>query len=207
MPDALSWLGMRIDDAYGARVGDVEDVFLEADGSPRWIFTRPARVLIPAGEAMAGAGRVWVPYEKDLIKRAPAVASLDGLTPELEAATWRWFAHSGGRAGWVAHGRRSMPWVNGYSAERQPVGEQPPVEPRAEQPLPPLRTPPPPQPEPAYADAADDGRSVVMVFNIGCDDGARRAAPAPRPRRAADDDWQQAAMRALEEYARRSGSG
>ena len=39
MPEALSWLGMRIDDAYGARVGMVHDVYLEADGSPRWIFT------------------------------------------------------------------------------------------------------------------------------------------------------------------------
>src|SRR5688572_27119789 len=77
MPDALSWLGMRIDDAYGARVGDVDDIYLEADGTPRWIFARPGRVLIPAAEAMAGAGRVWVPFEKELIKNAPSVTSLD----------------------------------------------------------------------------------------------------------------------------------
>ena len=84
MPDAMSWLGMRIDDAYGARVGDVEDVYLETDGTPRWIFARPGRVLIPAEEAMAGAGRVWVPYEKELIRGAPAVTSLDQVTPEHE---------------------------------------------------------------------------------------------------------------------------
>ena len=47
MPEALSWIGMRIDDAYGARVGAVHDVYLEADGSPRWIFTLRRRVLDP----------------------------------------------------------------------------------------------------------------------------------------------------------------
>src|SRR5687768_10338163 len=138
MPDALSWLGMRIDDAYGARVGDVDDVYLEADGTPRWIFTRPGRVLIPAQEAMAAGGRVWVPYEKELIKSAPALASLDQVTPEHEAATWRWFSHGADHTGWVAHGR--VPWVRGYDAEaararRSEIHHEQP----AREPLPPLR--------------------------------------------------------------------
>jgi hypothetical protein len=187
---------MRIDDAYGARVGDVDDVYLEADGTPRWIFTRPGRVLIPAAEAMAGAGRVWVPYEKELIKNAPAVASLDHVTPEHEAATWRWFSGAPNQAGWVSHGK--IPWVRGFDAEaarrrREPVHEQP---------LPPLREAHQPQPAPPpHADQGADGRQVVMVFNIGCDDGSRR-----NPVRSADDGWDEAAARALDEYARRSGT-
>jgi hypothetical protein len=200
MPDAMSWLGMRIDDAYGARVGDVEDVYLEADGTPRWIFTRPGRVLIPATEAMAAGGRVWVPYEKEQIKNAPAVASLDHVTPEHEAATWRWFSRSGDHSGWVSHGR--MPWVRGYDAQaaraRAHRAAEPTPEPRQPEPLPPLReapAPPPAQRQPS------DGRQVVMVFNIGCEDTAQRA-----PVRASDDGWDEAAARALEEYARRTGT-
>ena len=102
MPDALSWLGMRIDDAYGARVGEVRDVYLEADGSARWIFTGRHRVLIPAREAIAGAGRVWVPYERELIEGAPRVWSLTEVTPVLEAMTRRWYAAGRDRSGWAA---------------------------------------------------------------------------------------------------------
>lgn len=177
MPDALSWLGMRIDDAYGARVGDVADVYLEADGTPRWIFTRPGRTLIPAKEAMAGGGRVWVPYEKDLIKNAPAVAALQYVTPEHEAATWRWYSREADHSGWVAHG--NVPAA-----------------------LPPLREAPasPPPQAPRTRESAN-GRQVVMVFNIGCEDAPRIESP-----RAVDDGWDEAAARALDEYARRSGT-
>lgn len=102
VPDALSWLGMRIDDAYGARVGEVRDVYLEADGSARWIFTGRRRVLIPAGEALAGAGRVWVPYDRELIAGAPRVWSLTEVTPLLEAATRRYYAAGRDHSGWAA---------------------------------------------------------------------------------------------------------
>lgn len=193
MPDAMSWLGMRIDDAYGARVGDVDDVYLEADGTPRWIFTRPGRVLIPAQEAMAAGGRVWVPYEKELIKNAPAVASLDHVTPEHEAATWRWFSRGTDHSGWVSHGR--VPWVRGYDAAAARARR----EELHHEPLPPLREAPPAPPQPQRQQA--DGRQVVMVFNIGCDDTTQRA-----PVRAADDGWDEAAARALDEYARRTGT-
>jgi hypothetical protein len=96
---------MRIDDAYGARVGAVHDVYLEADGSPRWIFTARRKVLIPARDAIAGAGRVWVPYERDLIHGAPQVWSLDDMTPQVETATRRWYAAGRDHSGWVAHVR------------------------------------------------------------------------------------------------------
>jgi hypothetical protein len=170
----MSWLGMRIDDAYGSRVGDVDDVYLEADGTPRWIFTRPGRTLIPARDAMAGAGRVWVPYEKELIKNAPAAASLEYVTPEHEAATWRWYSANTDHSGWVSHGSHHQ--------------------------LPPLSQAPTPPAAPHQRQSAD-GRQVVMVFNIGCDDASQRA-----PLRAADDGWDDAAARALYEYARRSGT-
>jgi hypothetical protein len=81
---------MRIDDAYGARVGAVHDVYLEADGSPRWIFTLRRRVLIPGWDAIAGAPRLW---------------SLDELTPAFETETRRWYAAGKDHTGWAAHVR------------------------------------------------------------------------------------------------------
>jgi hypothetical protein len=103
VPEALSWLGMRIDDAYGAHVGAVRDVYLEMDGSPRWIFTGRQRVLIPADDAIAGAGRVWVPYERTHILGAPRVWSVQEVTPELEAQTRRWYALGRDHSGWATH--------------------------------------------------------------------------------------------------------
>jgi len=103
VPEALSWLGMRIDDAYGAWVGDVRDVYLESDGSPRWIFTGRRRVLIPADRVIAGGGRVWVPYERVVIDGAPRVWSVAEVTPQLEAETRRWYAGARDHAGWVVH--------------------------------------------------------------------------------------------------------
>jgi hypothetical protein len=107
VPEALSWIGMRIDDAYGARVGIVHDVYLEVDGSPRWIFTLRRRALIPAWDAIAGARRVWVPYPRDLIDSAPKVWSLDDMTIEFEAETRRWYAAGKDHSGWAAHVRSS----------------------------------------------------------------------------------------------------
>lgn len=67
------------------------------------MFTGRHRVLIPAQHAIAGGGRVWVPYERELIRGAPRVWSLDEVTPELETATRRWYALGRDHSGWVAH--------------------------------------------------------------------------------------------------------
>jgi len=105
VPEPLSWIGMRIDDAYGARIGVVNDVYLESDGAPRWIFVLRRRVLIPARDAIAGAGRVWVPYSLELVESAPKVWSLDEVTLEFETATRRWYATHKDHSGWAAHVR------------------------------------------------------------------------------------------------------
>jgi hypothetical protein len=94
MPDlneALSWIGFRVDDVYGARVGKVEDIYVDHDrGTPHWILTKMGRfgdshALIPLLDAVAGAGHVWVPYEKDLIRRAPQIAIGAPVAQEREA--------------------------------------------------------------------------------------------------------------------------
>ena len=79
--EALSWIGFRVDDVYGARAGTVMDVYVDQDSdAPCWLLTKMGRFseiysLIPVQDAVAGTGHVWVPYEKDLIRRAPAVSA------------------------------------------------------------------------------------------------------------------------------------
>ena len=89
--DALRWIGFRVDDVYGARVGVVEDIYVDHDAdTPCWLLTKMGRftevyALIPTQDAVAGAGHVWVPYEKDLIRRAPQVAVGMPVTQAIES--------------------------------------------------------------------------------------------------------------------------
>lgn len=88
--EALSWVGFRVDDVYGARVGRVEDVYVDQEtGEPHWLLAKlgrfsEAHALIPLSDAVVGAGHVWVPYERDLIKSAPAMTLGAPLSQERE---------------------------------------------------------------------------------------------------------------------------
>lgn len=90
--ETVSWIGYRVDDVYGARVGTVQDVYVDNDtDAPCWLLTKMGRfsdahALLPLQDAVAGAGQVWVPYEKDMIRRAPQVAPGMPITQEREAA-------------------------------------------------------------------------------------------------------------------------
>ena len=83
------WSGFRLDEIGGAGVGKVEGVFVdEAGGEPVWILARMGRfghhTLVPGRDAVAGVGRVWVPYGRDQIRRAPKVNPSEPLTAEAE---------------------------------------------------------------------------------------------------------------------------
>jgi sporulation protein YlmC with PRC-barrel domain len=95
MPDlqeALGWAGYRVDDVYGTRVGTVEDIYVDHDSDiPCWILVKMGRfsdahALLPVRDAVVGTGHVWIPYEKDLIRRAPQIAVGMPMTQELERA-------------------------------------------------------------------------------------------------------------------------
>jgi len=95
MPDineALAWTGFRVDDVYGARVGTVADLYVDHHtDTPCWILVKMGRfsdahALVPVRDAVAGAGHVWVPWEKDLIRRAPQIAAGMPVTQEAERA-------------------------------------------------------------------------------------------------------------------------
>ena len=78
LAEVAQWIGHRVDDVYGARVGRVEDVYVDTEtGEPHWLLAKTARfgdehALVPIDDTIAGAGHVWVPYERELIKRSGA---------------------------------------------------------------------------------------------------------------------------------------
>ena len=95
MPDlheVLGWTGFRVDDVYGARIGIVEDTYVDQEtDTPCWLLVKMGRfsdayALLPVRDAVAGNGHVWIPYEKDLIRRAPHVVAGMPIAQELERA-------------------------------------------------------------------------------------------------------------------------
>lgn len=92
LDQALAWIGFRVEDVYGARIGRLEDVYVDSDsGAPTWILVRMARfselhALIPLQDAVAGLGHVWVPYEKDLVRGAPKVTVGTAVAQKRELA-------------------------------------------------------------------------------------------------------------------------
>ena len=75
----------------GQQVGTVVRAFLGAeDGQPEWILARMGRFghycLVPARDAVTANERIWVPYDRDQIRRAPRVDQSDPLAQGVEEA-------------------------------------------------------------------------------------------------------------------------
>ncbi|MGH2961968.1 MAG: PRC-barrel domain-containing protein [Solirubrobacterales bacterium] len=83
------WVGARLDEIGGASVGRIEGAYVDAQsGEPVWLLVRVGRFgrrcLVPARDAVAGAGHVWVPYPRDLLRGAPRVEPGEPLDIERE---------------------------------------------------------------------------------------------------------------------------
>jgi hypothetical protein len=71
-----SWVGFKLDDMGGSSIGKVEGAYVDDDsGKPEWLMARMGRFghhcLVPARDAVAAGGHVWVPYTRDQIRKAP----------------------------------------------------------------------------------------------------------------------------------------
>jgi len=82
--------GHKLDEMGGAQVGRIEGRVVGTSAGLEWLIARMGRFghycLVPSRDAVTANGRVWVPYTRDQIRRAPRVdpkASVDG---ELEQA-------------------------------------------------------------------------------------------------------------------------
>jgi len=87
--DVKGWQGHRLDEIAGGNVGKIEGVVVDAEsGRPEWLLARMGRfghhTLVPARDAVEGVGHVWVPYTRDLVRKAPKVEPGSSLTGEAE---------------------------------------------------------------------------------------------------------------------------
>jgi len=88
--DAMrGWTGHRLDEITGGNVGRLEGFFVDAStGEPEWLIARMGRfghyTLVPGRDAVEGVGHVWVPYSRDLIRRAPRVDPSEPVTAGTE---------------------------------------------------------------------------------------------------------------------------
>jgi PRC-barrel domain protein len=83
---AQGWVGSRVDDVYGAKVGKVKGAYLDRESlQPLWLIVRlgivAQYVAIPVAEASAGGGRVWVPYERAQIRTSPHIVTSRPMSP------------------------------------------------------------------------------------------------------------------------------
>ena len=87
--EALGWAGAKLDELSGGTVGRVEGVLVDVEsGDPEWLLVRIGRfghhTVLPFSQAARGAGRVWTPCDRDMVRQAPRVDAGQPLTRERE---------------------------------------------------------------------------------------------------------------------------
>jgi len=107
--DVEGWVGARLDEISGTSVGKVEGAYADAkSGLPEWILIRVGRFghhcVVPAREAVAGVGHVWVPWDRNSIRRSPRVEAEGALTAgeELQLCSHYGIVEGLGRAAELA---------------------------------------------------------------------------------------------------------
>ena len=90
LQQALRWIGSRVDDIYGASIGKLEDIWMDPDsGEPLWLLVRDGRIggrhtLVPFAQAASGAGHVWIPFEREVVRGAPGRAPQRAAQPRAQ---------------------------------------------------------------------------------------------------------------------------
>jgi len=90
--EVRAWKGHRLEEIGGGSVGKVEGAYVDAAGgeAPEWLLVRMGRfghhALVPARDAVAAVGHVWVPYGLEQIRGAPKVDPKRPISREYELA-------------------------------------------------------------------------------------------------------------------------
>ena len=87
--EAMGWSGWKLDGYDVSGVGRVEGVLTDVEsGEPAWLLVRMGRFghfsVVPFELAAAGVGRVWVPFDRELIRAAPQLEPGSQITREIE---------------------------------------------------------------------------------------------------------------------------
>lgn len=88
----LGWIGRRVEDVYGGRLGKVEDVYVDGRSQAAvWMLVRLGRfgdehVVVPVAGAVGGRAVVWLPYERQIVTSARRLAPGTPITREVDLA-------------------------------------------------------------------------------------------------------------------------
>ena len=87
--EVQSWVGFKLDEMGGATIGKVEGAYVDDEsGKPEWLLARMGRFghhcLVPARDAVAAGGHVWVPHTRDQIRKAPRLDVGKPITRDTE---------------------------------------------------------------------------------------------------------------------------
>jgi hypothetical protein len=99
--EVRGWVGSRLDEIRGSSVAKIEGFYVdEESGAPEWLVVRFSRfghhALVPARDAVEAGGQVWVPYSRELIKRAPRANPKSPLNRETELELLDHYGVAGG---------------------------------------------------------------------------------------------------------------
>ncbi|HWP33348.1 MAG TPA: PRC-barrel domain-containing protein [Solirubrobacterales bacterium] len=90
LEEARAWVGCRVDDVAGSRLGKARGVFADAgSGEPTWLVAKLGRfsgplVAIPISHCAGSGRRVWVAHPRRAIRGAPVVDPARALLREHE---------------------------------------------------------------------------------------------------------------------------
>jgi hypothetical protein len=89
--EAMSWLGAEVAELGGDNIGQVEEIFVDAEsGEPAWLVARLGRrrrarvVAVPFANCAGAPFGIWVAQEGDAIRSAPVVDPTRPLRREHE---------------------------------------------------------------------------------------------------------------------------
>jgi hypothetical protein len=89
MDEALTYIGARVDDSGGGRLGKVSGIHVDAaSNDPKWLVVKIGRfagdAAIPFEHTAPVAGRVWVAYERDEVRNSPKLSAGQALSAKQE---------------------------------------------------------------------------------------------------------------------------
>jgi hypothetical protein len=70
------WIGHRLVDRTGVRMGTIEEVLIDPASTLTWLVVAGGRfgrrrTLVPVRDAIAGDERLWMPIERSAVRSAP----------------------------------------------------------------------------------------------------------------------------------------
>jgi sporulation protein YlmC with PRC-barrel domain len=102
--DTRDWRGYEVIDPNGSKIGTIEDFFVDrVTDRPEWALVNTGlfgrkQTLVPFEGSQLDGNRLRVPYDKDLVKDAPALDPGETITEDSLSGLYRHYGIAAGAA-------------------------------------------------------------------------------------------------------------